>query len=64
MDYAQKFNIDAVHKVYKFQLAKSTTGKIASKASSSGMVSQDANLKKIDDMFGKKRSGREIRKKE
>lgn len=64
MDFAKKFGIEAVHKVYKFKLAKSTTGKIASKASSSGMVSQDGNLKKLDDMFGKKRSGKEIRKKE
>ena len=64
MDFAGKFNIFAVHKVYKFKLATSTTGKVASKASSSGIVSQDANLKKIDDMFPKKKSGPSIRKKE
>ena len=64
IDFAQKFNLEAVHKVYKFKLAKSTSGNVASKASSSGIVSQDANLKKIDSMFPKVKSGPSIRKKE
>jgi hypothetical protein len=64
LGFAKKFNLDAIHKVYKFKLAKSATGKVGSKSSSSGIVSQDANLKKLDTMFGKKKSGRDIRKKE
>ena len=64
LDFAKGFNIFAIHKIFKFKLATSTTGKVGSKASSSGIVSQDANLKKIDDMFGRKKSGSSIRKKD
>jgi hypothetical protein len=62
MGFAGKFNIFAIHKVFKFKYATAKPTKIGVKEGSSGFVSQDAQLKKIDEMFGKKKSGRSIKK--
>jgi len=57
--FAQKFDIYAIKKVFKYKLADATarTG-VGSKSSSSGVVHGDQITKAVNDKFGKPKSGK------
>lgn len=62
ISFAEKFNIFAVKKVFKFKLASVRKTSLGTKSTSSGIVHPDQMTKKVTDMYGKPKSGKMSKK--
>jgi len=62
VDFAKRFDIFAIKKVFKFKLANVSKTNLGTKSTSSGIVHPDQMEKKITEMYGTPKSGKRLKK--